>query len=179
MADLFASARLFSALTVMLSIVSISACAPGVPGNHAGKHAPVQGEYEYAANQLFETGAPFDIRWKVTYPKAADSFDPSINVSDQDLTMKRCTQCHECGFSEAFDKANYGTTAWKPRVRGTDWANPVQRMQRFENSFLNEMIATRIYTFLRDETQGKYDVATDDKGAVVIEVNPDDLPNAD
>jgi hypothetical protein len=136
-------------------------------------HVAASGEYLYAANKLFESDAPFDLRWKVKYPTKGDFFDPSINLTDRELTMERCDRCHECGFASAFDKANYGTVHWRPRIVGDDWATPVNRMQRIENAFLNEMVSTRIYTYLRDETTGVYDETADTKGAVVIEVDPE------
>jgi hypothetical protein len=168
-----------SALLALLTLGG-AFCALSAGCNPAPRHAAKEqtpetklGEYKYAANKLLESGSSFDIRWKVTYPTAQDSFNPDTNLSDRNLTFERCTHCHECGFENAFDKARYGTVDWKPRIKGDDWATPLDRMSVKENAFLSEpMIVNRIYTFLRDETTGKYDVAKDDKGAHVVDLPP-------
>lgn len=160
----------------LLALLVLAGCNPVAPGRAGAKPAvAASGEYLYAANGLFEADAPFDIRWRVKYPTAADYFDPTTNTPNRELALERCTRCHECGFAAAFDKANFGTPAWKPRIVGDDWSTPVNRMQRLENSFLNEAIATRIYTYLRDETTGVYKPEEDQRGAIVVELDPEPL----
>ena len=45
-------------------------------------------------------------------------------------------------------------------------------MQRVENSLLNEVLAERIYNFLRDSTTGKYDESKDTRGGAIREAPP-------
>jgi hypothetical protein len=47
-------------------------------------------------------------------------------------------------------------------------------MRVMDGSLLNEQIAARIYTYLRDASLGKYDPAKDAHGAIVREV--DEIP---
>jgi len=154
----------------------LSGCPPETPRVLEERQLQQQareGEYLYAANKLFETDSKLDIRDRVTYPKLVEFMDPSTNMSNRDLTFERCKVCHrECGFEGAFDKEHYGTAEWKPRITGQGWAPVIERMRVKENSYLNEVVAERIYNYLRDETTGKYDEAADEKGALVIEVDP-------
>jgi|GEM_PF-2506925 len=136
-----------------------------------------EGTYLVASNRLWGDEADFDIRDTAVYPEAAREGlqNPSIGVSDQELTMNRCVWCHECGFKDAFDWEHYGSAEWSPRYTGEDWAPVVQRMMIKENSFLQEeQIARRVYEYLRDDTLGVYDLEADPEGAIVVEV--DELP---
>lgn len=179
------SSRLFTVRGLELVLCAcgltlLAGCPPTSPrgatrGAEAGDGS--DGTYYAAANKLYDSDVNFDIRWTVTHQPPVESFDPSINIDNRQLTMARCDNCHnECGFDEAFDLANYGKPEWKPVFRGTDWARPVQRMIGKSNAFLNEQIAERIYSFLRDETTIGYDVAADPKGAVEVEVDEQGQP---
>ncbi|MBN2082819.1 hypothetical protein JW859_11530 [bacterium] len=139
----------------------------------------VAGEYLASSSKMYGNTSNFDIRDTVVYPEAVREGlgNPSINVSDKELTFNRCTWCHECGFQAAFDWEHYGTQEWSPKYTGQAWQAPIQRMMRMENSFLQEeQIAKRIYQYLRDETLGVYDEEADDKNAIIIEV--DELPES-
>jgi hypothetical protein len=136
-----------------------------------------QGVYYAAPNKIFEREQPFDIRWKVTHAPQVKTFDPAINVDNRTLAFNRCTNCHKtCGFERAFDFANYGKPNWEPQIKGQDWAAPAIRMIPKNNSFLNDAIVERIYTFLRDETTVGYDESKDPKGAVTVETEADGSP---
>jgi len=131
--------------------------------------------YVVEKNRLFDESSKFDVRAKLEYSEYEEAGlkDPRLDVTDRELTMLRCTWCHECGFEEAFDWPHYGSAQWQPQLVGEQWAPVVARMAELENSYLNETIAFRIYKYLRDDTTGKYDEAKDSRGAVVIEVDPE------
>jgi len=173
-------ARVFTRLIEIGALLAAVACLAGCPPeggdqpvaasnpNDDGSH----GEYLAASNKLFDKDVRFDIRWKVKYESQENSFDPTINVDNRQLTFNRCNRCHECGFTSAFDLAHYSTKDWHPRYHGQEWANPIYRMQAKDNSFLNDALCERIYKFLREETSTGYDFGKDTKGAVTIEVDP-------
>jgi len=159
----------------LLSVLLATLC--GCPPRPAEEDA--EGQYLASSSKMYGNKSDFDIRDKVVYPEAAREglSNPSINVSDKELTFNRCTWCHECGFENAFDWEHYGTTEWSPQYTGQAWQAPIQRMMRMENSFIQEEeIAKRIYQYLRDETLGVYDESADDKNAVIVEV--DELPES-
>lgn len=128
-----------------------------------------QGEFIAGSNKIFDRGDGFDIRDSITYPetKTEGLADTRLDISGRALAMARCTWCHECGFNEVFDVPTYGTPRWKPLYHGEDWAPVVERMRRKENSLLNEVIAERIFDFLRDSTLGKYDESKDTRGGAI------------
>jgi hypothetical protein len=134
-----------------------------------------EGKFLAGRNKLYETTSEFDLRWEVVYPETERAFNPSINVSNQELAFNRCTFCHECGFEQAFDYANYGAEDWDPQYVGQQWAAPVERMRVKEGAMLNEQVAERIYTFLRDVTLDEYDEASDPRGAIEVEVDPEEF----
>ena len=150
-----------------------------------------EGTYLVASNRLWGDESDFDIRDTAAYPepRREGMQDPSLGVSDQALTMNRCSWCHECGFKVAFDWEQYGSADWSPRYTGEEWAPVVQRMMVKENSFLQEeQIALRVYEYLRDDSLGVYDLEDDPEGAIVVEVDeqpeqaespPEGEPNAD
>jgi len=137
-----------------------------------------EGTFLAAGNKLYSERDVFDIRDNVVYPegKRREGLEnPSTGVPDQELAMLRCTWCHECGFTEAWDWERYGSEEWTPRYVGEEWAPVAERMMQKENSLLQEeQIVRRIYSYLRDETLGEYDLAADVEGAIVVEV--DELP---
>jgi hypothetical protein len=160
---------LFGRLAVLLSF-GLPLLLGGCPPSERLGGEQAEGTYLASANKLFDLDEPFDIHWTVVYPEL-DAPDLSLNKTDRELTWIRCTLCHECGFEEVFDLARHGTPDWAPRYVGDQWAPVVQRMRVKEGSFLNEVIAQRIYTYLRDDTLGVYDESKDLKGAVVVEVD--------
>jgi hypothetical protein len=129
------------------------------------------GSFLVASNKLYDESSDFDLRWTAMYPKQNKSFDPSLNVSNKELSQGRCTRCHECGFRKAFDLDHYGQPTWAPVYKGNQWEPIVDRMNRKDASLLNEQVAERIFTYLRDVTLGKYDEANDNKGAIVVNVD--------
>jgi hypothetical protein len=130
-----------------------------------------KGEFIAGTNKIFDRGDGFDIKDSITYPetKTEGLVNASLDITDRALTMARCTWCHECGFNEMFDTPAYGNPRWKPLYTGEDWFPVVTRMRRMENSLLNEVIAERIYNFLRDSTTGKYDESKDKRGGAIRE----------
>lgn len=136
------------------------------------------GTYYAAPNKLFDRDLAFDVRWNVVHEPITKTMDPTLNVDNRQLAFNRCTQCHDggCGFNEAFDYDNYGKPNWKPRIRGQQWAQPAVRMIPKPNSFLNDVIVERIYSFLRDETTIGYDFSKDKKGAVTVETDEQGNP---
>jgi hypothetical protein len=136
------------------------------------------GTYYAAPNKLFDRDLAFDVRWNVVHEPITKTMDPTLNVDNRQLAFNRCTQCHNggCGFNEAFDYDNYGKPNWKPRIRGQQWAQPAVRMIPKPNSFLNDVIVERIYSFLRDETTIGYDFSKDKKGAVTVETDEQGNP---
>jgi hypothetical protein len=128
-----------------------------------------------SSNRLYADDGDFDLRKRVIYFAEKKAFDPSItSIPDPEFTANRCSWCHECGFKRAWDIDNVGKPDWKPRYRGEAWGPIVQRMRVMDGSLLNEQIATRIYSYLRDASTGKYDPAKDPHGAIVRVV--DELP---
>lgn len=165
---------LATGLLAWATIASIS-CQPLERGDES-----VEGAYLVAGNKLFYSDEVFDLRLPAVYPtpKREGLQDPSVQVSDRDLTLNRCTWCHGCGFKAAFDWEHYGAANWNPRYRGQQWQPVLERMMQLENSFLQEeMIIRRIFKFLNDETTGQYDESVDPKGAIEIPI--DELPSAD
>lgn len=153
-------------------LAGLACCAPRVARYEAEQ---TEGTYLLAANRLYEDDGDFDIRKRVVYWSPEESsFDPNTNQPTPEFTVQRCTRCHECGFSAAWDLENAGKPTWSPRYRGEAWLSIVNRMRVMENSLLNEGIAQRIYAYLRDESLGVYNPDTDSRGAVVREV--DELP---
>ena len=133
-----------------------------------------EGKFLSSRNTLFDADREFDIRDTVIYPegvKGGSMPDPSLNVSNRQLFINRCLWCHECGAPRAIDWVNYGTPQWNPRYIGGQWAVPVQRMRDKPNSFLNEQIAERIFTYLRDDTLGIYEEEEDESGKIIREVD--------
>lgn len=147
----------------------LSGCPPPEKANSA---AP--GEFIAESNKFLDFGDNFDIRDKVVYPETQTEglSNPTTFVTDRKLTELRCTWCHECGFERAFDLERYGTAYWQPLYRGEMWKPIVQRMQRVENNMLNEVLAERIFNFLRDSTTGKYDESKDTHGGAIREAPP-------
>jgi hypothetical protein len=139
------------------------------------------GKFEVSNASIYEQNGEFSLLDEVVYPERKEkAFDSRINVPNKYLTLgdsthaSRCTRCHECGFEEAWDMDHYQTPQWNPRYRGDEWRDVVQRMRRMDNSLINEKIADRIFSFLRDETLGTYDPLKDTGPETVIEVNPDE-----
>src|SRR5688572_28715292 len=137
-----------TALVILLLL--LCGCPPPDDGTTAGADGGVKGTYLAEGNKLFDAESPFDLRWTVVYPKRDEGFNPELGMSNRELAMARCTWCHECGFKDAFDYARYQSMEWKPRYVGEQWADPVRRMEGIDETMLNELVATRIYTFLRD-----------------------------
>ena len=161
--------KLFHLATVALTAILITGCPPNKPLD-----AQEEGTFVVSRNKLYDQSSDFDLRWTAVYPKKEEGFNPSINVSNQELTFNRCTSCHECGFKPAFDYDNYGKPGWDPRYTGQQWTTIVERMNQKEGSMMNEQVAQRVFTFLRDSTLGQYDETTDPGGAIVVEVDPDE-----
>lgn len=164
----------WGAATIFVVLLLMAGCPPA---QHVEQQTE-EGTFLAAGNKLYSERDVFDIRDNVVYPEGKRRKgieNPSTGVSDQELTMYRCTWCHECGFNEAWDWERYGSEGWDPRYVGEDWAPAVERMMQKENSLLQEeQIVLRIYSYLCDETLGEYDLAADVEGAIVVEV--DELP---
>jgi hypothetical protein len=161
--------KLFYWVALIALPMLLTSCPPSQP--LAKQEADT---FTASKNKLCDASSEFDLRWNVTYPKGEAQFNPSLNVSDQELAFNRCTLCHECGFEKAFDYDNFGKPGWKPVYKGEQWQPIVSRMNQKEGALLNEQVSNRIYTYLHDVTLGKYDESKDDKGALVVEVNPED-----
>jgi len=161
-------AAAFNALAAATVLILLAGCPP----EQATRQA--EGTYLAANSKMYGDDSQFDLRDTVVYPEARNQgvTNPSLNVSDQELTIYRCTWCHECGFEAAFDWANYGTDEWSPRYVGEDWRAPLKRMMDKEDTMIQEeQIVERIYSFLHDSTLGTYEEAADDRGAVVVEID--------
>lgn len=157
-------------------LLLLTACAPR-PQTATDTKEQASDAFLVTSNTMRDAERTFDIRDRLVYPEQEleGLKDPSINVTDEELTLNRCSWCHGCGFEEFFDWDDYGTEDWEPQYAGEEWAPSVQRMMDKENAFLKEeMIVRRIYRFLHDVTLGEYDRETDNKGAVEIKV--DELP---
>jgi hypothetical protein len=163
--------RLAAAFSVLAATVGLALLA-GCPPQRAAEET--EGTYLVANSKMYGDDSQFDLRDTVVYPAARNEgmINPSLNVTDQELTIYRCTWCHECGFQDAFDWPNYGTDKWSPRYVGEDWRAPLKRMMDKEDTMIQEeRIVERIYSFLHDSTLGIYDESADDRGAVRIEVD--------
>jgi len=164
----YRAAAVFGPLAAVAFLVLLAGCPPP----QAAKEA--EGTYLVANSKMYGDDDRFDLRDTVVYPETRSEgvINPSLNVSDQELTIYRCTWCHECGFPKAFDWANYGTDKWSPRYVGEDWRAPLKRMMDMEDTMIQEeQIVERIYSFLHDSTLGTYEEVADDRGAVVVEVD--------
>ena len=141
----------------------------GCPPRSESQAAP-SGVFVASANKLYDRGDGFDLRDRVIYPavKGEGLESADTNVMNRQLTMYRCMWCHECGFQQAFDVGQYGQPGWAPRYKGEQWRPVVDRMAAKDDSMLNEVLAERVYTFLRDSTLGIYDESKDTRGAVVV-----------
>ncbi len=149
---------------ILLSL--FTGCPPAPPQN-----VEKQGEFVAAPNRVFDRGDGFDLGDSIIYPetKTEGLVESRTDITDRALTMARCSWCHECGFKEVFDSERFGKPGWTPMYRGEDWNPVVQRMRRIENSMLNEVLAERIFNFLRDSTTGKYDEAKDRRGGAIVD----------
>jgi hypothetical protein len=173
------TARLASLALLAAYLCALSGCNKyGEKNQTAEAEDGANGTYYAAPNKLFEREQVFDVRWKVTHAPMTNTFDPAINIDNRQLAINRCTNCHDggCGFNAAFDLENYNKPGWKPKIKGQDWAAPAIRMIPKNNSFLNDVIVERIYTFLRDETTIGYDESKDTRGAVTVEVDEQGTP---
>jgi hypothetical protein len=162
----------------VLALVAVAAgmccCAPSTPKYLAREAA---GTYLISAQRPFGVDdGDFDIRKTVKYPETVKPvFNSDLLVSNRQLTTYRCAWCHECGFPQAWDLANVGKPDWHPRYKGTAWQPIVQRMSVMDGSMLNEEIADRIYSYLRDASLGVYDESKDPHGATIR--NVDKMPD--
>jgi hypothetical protein len=157
-------ARWFARGIVCVLLLALYGCPPP-----AQQDIERKGEFVAGSNKIFDRGDGFDIRDTITYPetKSEGLTEARLDITDRALTMARCTWCHECGFNQMFDVQAFGTPRWKPIYTGEDWFPIVTRMRRMENSLLNEVIAERIFNFLRDSTTGKYDESKDQRGGSI------------
>jgi hypothetical protein len=146
----------FGLLALIGAIYSLWGCTPE-PIERADTKP---GHFTWDNTKLFASQEPFDLRLTVDYvqPRRDGLSDPAVfGISDRELTMRRCTWCHECGFQKAWDWEHYGSTAWKPVYTGEQWQPVVARMMNKDNSFLQEeQIVQRIYRYLRDDSLGNY-----------------------
>jgi hypothetical protein len=159
-----------------IGLLAMLALLAGCPPLKQAKTV-VEGKYLVLQNKLYSSEDPFDLKLEAVYPepKTDGLISPELNVSDRELTMYRCTWCHECGFKAAWDWEHLGGTDWKPKYTGEQWQPVVARMMNLENSLLQEEgIVKRIYHYLHDESLGIYDETKDRRGAIVI--NVDKLP---
>lgn len=158
------------ALGLVAVAIGLCCCAPE---NRAYRSTEGADEYQMKQARLVDDDGDFDLRKTVIYAKTeGTTFDPSLNVSNKELTMKRCAWCHECGFPAAWDTAHLDTPEWKPRYKGQAWEPIVRRMRVMDGSMLNEEIADRIYSYLKQASNGEYDETKDTKGAVIREAKP-------
>ncbi|MCB1218537.1 hypothetical protein KDL44_14225 [bacterium] len=132
-----------------------------------------QSQYLVDDARLYSNDGDLGMKDILTYPKSVRKgpVNVSTGVPNRDLTIYRCTWCHECGFTRAFDYENFGTDEWNPQYVGEAWRGSVQRMNDRDETLLNEQIAERIYTYLRDVTNGTYDPDSDTRPATRIEVD--------
>ena len=163
---------LFDALAVgvlILAVVMVTGCPPM---ERSRKDKP--GEYTVSSDKLLGRDNSFIISDTLVYKTVVREGmkHTRTDVTDRELAMVRCEWCHECGFLKAWDWENFGSDDWNPAYVGEEWGPIVVRMKDLDNSFLQEeMLALRVYEYLRDETLGVYDEAADDKGATVIELD--------
>ena len=160
----------FALAATAVAILLVTGCPP----RSESQSAPA-GVFVASVNKLYDRGDGFDLRDRVIYPavKGEGLENADTNVTNRQLTMYRCTWCHECGFKQAFDAGHYGQPGWAPRYKGEQWRPVIDRMVSKDDSLLNEVLAERIYTFLRDSTLGLYDESKDTRGAVVIKAPPE------
>lgn len=161
----FNSARL-ELLASLAGLMLLAGCPPpaDAPSIGEGSAAAKNNTYLAAPNKIFDGTSDFDLTWHVVYESKEKPFDPAINVTNRQMTLNRCNQCHECGFKVAFDMEHFGTPTWNPIYKADTWAPVVRRMVDMPGSFMNEQIAERIYNYLNEETQGKYDESKDPRG---------------
>jgi hypothetical protein len=158
------SGPIISVLACLAVLALTTGCPPPKPENVATK-----GVFLAATNKIYDRGDGFDLKDRIEYPEVKQEGlqTVSTDITDRALAMARCTWCHECGFNEAFDVARYAKPAWNPIYRGEQWLPIVQRMRQMENTLLNEVLAERIYDFLRDASLGKYDESKDRRGGSI------------
>lgn len=173
---------LFNPLLCLLALLALALAANCTPLK-SSREASGEGKFEVNNSSLYEQSGEFSLLDEVVYPELDyKPFDSRISVTNKYLALgsdtrnSRCTRCHECGFERAWDMEHYGTEEWNPRYVGEQWKPVVQRMRLLENSLINEKIADRIYSFLRDETLGVYDEAADRGAEVVVDIDPDAPP---
>lgn len=145
------------------------------PLNSLSKTKTAKSTFLVDDSRLFDSDTSFGMRDILVYP-AMERHGPqnvSTGIPNPELTRYRCTWCHECGFTEAFDFENLNTPEWKPVYVGEAWKSIVYRMNDKDEALLNEQIAERIFTYLRDKSLGVYDEENDNSGKIEIEV--DDL----
>lgn len=161
-------------LSLLGAIYALGSCQP-LP--RAQTPTAKAGTYMVSEGKLFLSDDVFDLKYQAVYPQPKQDglTNPTIyGITDRELTMYRCTWCHECGFKQAWDWDHYGSKDWKPRYRGDQWQPVVERMMKMENALLNEeQIVRRIYKYLYDDSLGKYNEGQDTKGAVEVEVDKD------
>ena len=167
---------LFDAIVTAAVVMAVTLLA-GCPPNEAPKYNDEVGTYTVSKARLLGRDNTFSLKDELVYPEGINrGMDTtSLNLTDKRLAEVRCSWCHECGFEEAWDWKNYGSSEWSPRYVGEEWGPIVARMKDKEMSFLQEeLIARRIYEYLRDDSLGVYDETADDMGAVRVEV--DEMP---
>lgn len=155
-----------------LTVLNATGCPPA---QQSSNYTP--GKFIAGGSGIWGGDSDFNITDTVEYPTVQQTGmrTASMNIPDSELAMVRCEHCHECGFLQAWDWENFGSSKWSPTYVGEAWLPIVSRMMRLDNSFLQEEgLATRVYEYLRDESLGIYDPAADDKGAIIVEV--DELP---
>ncbi len=162
--------RKFSTNLILAGILLLSSCNPM---DSLSTQKVAQSTYLVEKSKLYGNDNELDLKDILVYPKADRKGPESVstNVSNKLLTKYRCTWCHECGFTEAFDYENLGKPDWNPRFRGEGWRPVVQRMNDMDEALVNEQLAERIYTYLLEESTGIYDEEGDTAPAVRIEVD--------
>ncbi|MEZ5338790.1 MAG: hypothetical protein R3F46_11065 [bacterium] len=164
-----ASAK-FAGIPIFALLVLAASCNPLTSGE---QEQVGQRQFLVEDARLFSNDSDLSVKDILTYPKGVRKgpVNISTNVPNRDLAIYRCTWCHECGFTNAFDYGNFNTDEWNPQYVGDAWRGSVQRMNDKDETLLNEQIAERIFTYLRDVTNGTYDPDKDGKPAVRIEVD--------
>lgn len=159
----------FSQFGIFAGLLLLAACNP----LDSGETTVGQRQYVVEKARLFSNDSDLGIKDVLTYPKAERKGPADIrtNIPNRDLTINRCTWCHECGFTNAFNYADFGTDKWKPYYKGEEWRSSVMRMNDNDETMLNEQIAERIYNYLHDVTLGIYDPEKDRGPEVRIEVD--------
>ncbi|MCC7478934.1 hypothetical protein IT575_10815 [bacterium] len=155
----------------LAGLLLLAGCPPAANDNaaeDANDQALASNTYMAAPNKIYDSSSTFDLTWNVVYESKEKPFDPAINVTNRQLALNRCQNCHECGFKFAFDMDNFGTTNWNPRYKADEWAPVVKRMVDKPGSFMNEQIAERIYNYLNEESLGLYDESKDPRGRNTI-----------